>query len=143
MRYSWWYLNNGVRTLYTPDLRTNAITALYRSSPPADPIASRLLPSTSKGTCSQSSRGVVNEIDYTSPSLTPMNLPVSPTIPDNGNIGLTYDFDNNRLIFTTGSPAQIYEINPATMPAYLIVSPGKRKWTVRSIRGRQHPIPGR
>ncbi|MCB0549102.1 MAG: HYR domain-containing protein, partial [Phaeodactylibacter sp.] len=116
-------LNNGVRTLYTLDLRTNAITALGPVFSTGGSNSVEAIAFDQQGNLfAVFPGGVVNEIDYTSPSLTPMNLPVSPAIPDNGNIGLTYDFDNNRLIFTTGSPAQIYEINPATGASGLIVS---------------------
>jgi hypothetical protein len=67
---------------------------------------------------------VFNKIDYNSPALTPTNFPVNPALPNYGYVGLTYDFDNNRLLYATGGSGEVYAINPQTGASQYLFSMG-------------------
>jgi hypothetical protein len=59
--------------------------------------------------------GSIEKINYNSPSLTP--TPFASGLPNNGAVGLTYDFDTNRLLYSTGTSTNgnfnLYEIDSA------------------------------
>jgi hypothetical protein len=128
--------SNYYRALYSLDLATNALVEL---GPVFSTGGSNNVQSISfdhEGNLfAVFQGGVINEIDYNSPNLTPTNLPVSPGIPWNGYVGLTYDFDNNRLIYTTGNFSQVYGINPATGASNLILSSGVIAQAVEYVGG--------
>ncbi|MCB9297952.1 MAG: hypothetical protein H6559_33235, partial [Lewinellaceae bacterium] len=119
---------DGERALYTLDLQSNALVEL---GPVFSTDGSNNLESISFDHAGNLfavfSNGVFNKIDYNSPSLTPTDLPLSP-VPSSFSLkGLTYDFDNNRLIYATGGvTSTIFEINPVTGTSNLLYSvPGR------------------
>lgn len=56
--------------------------------------------------------GSIEKINYNVPALTPTAF--ASGLPNNGGVGLTYDFDNNRLLYSTGGnggPYNLYQIS--------------------------------
>ncbi len=107
--------SGGLRSLFSFDLATSQMLELGAVYSTGGSNLVQAMAFDSEGNLFASfNGGVINKLTYSGSGVTPMAFPVSPGLPSNGYVGLTYDFDNDRLIYATGSGSQLYAINPVS-----------------------------
>ncbi len=105
--------SNSNRQLYTLDLMTGFISNIGQVISSTGNLLPQDMTFDNAGNLyAVFNNGELHTIDYSVSPPTTTLINISPALPSNGGVGLTYNFDNNTLLYATGTGANsLYEIN--------------------------------